>query len=378
MKKNIFLILSLWVAMQAGAQLTVRDYGNVEIGTNPEYPYPSGFNVTHADTVTGLKIFGGGAMATGARLSFGDQLSTRAMNAMVGEVDNGDTDQLWLHGKHGLYITASPWAEDTLAYYDDNLGNYFQFNCDVKTSGVFIQSDSRFKEDIQPVENVLDALGNLSAVTYRLKPNFTAASGPRKAAGTGGASTAKELKDEAFYAKFYQSLENDSLRYGFLAQNVKEVFPQLVRTDHTGHMYVDYIGLVPILVQSINELKAEISELRSRNEEMEEEAAASAPAKSPAAANDGIALPTGAKLYQNTPNPFSASTVIRYALPATVARADVYVYDMQGKQITSVPAVERGESSVTIQGGDLPAGMYIYALVADGQLIDSKQMILTK
>ena len=75
MKKNIFLILSLWVAMQAGAQLTVRDYGNVEIGTNPEYPYPSGFNVTHADTVTALKIFGGGAMATGARIAATSEMS---------------------------------------------------------------------------------------------------------------------------------------------------------------------------------------------------------------------------------------------------------------------------------------------------------------
>ena len=75
MKKNIFLILSLFVAMQAGAQLTVRDYGNVEIGTNPEYPYPSGFNVTHADTVTALKIFGGGAMATGARIAATSEMS---------------------------------------------------------------------------------------------------------------------------------------------------------------------------------------------------------------------------------------------------------------------------------------------------------------
>ena len=38
----------------------------------------------------------------------------------------------------------------------------------------------------------------------------------------------------------------------------------------------------------------------------------------------------------------------------------------------------RGESQVTLTARDLKAGMYLYALVADGQLIDSRQMILTK
>ena len=70
--------------------------------------------------------------------------------------------------------------------------------------------------------------------------------------------------------------------------------------------------------------------------------------------------------------------MIRYNLPQSVNRADIYIYDMQGSQLMSIPAQGRGESQVTITARDLKAGMYLYALVADGTLIDSKQMILTK
>ena len=87
---------------------------------------------------------------------------------------------------------------------------------------------------------------------------------------------------------------------------------------------------------------------------------------------------TGAKLYQNAPNPWNSETVIRYSLPQDVSRADIYIYDMQGKQLMSIPAQGRGESQVVLTARDLKAGMYLYALVADGALIDSKQMILTQ
>ena len=37
----------------------------------------------------------------------------------------------------------------------------------------------------------------------------------------------------------------------------------------------------------------------------------------------------------------------------------------------------RGETSVTLDGRTLGAGMYIYSLVADGQEVATRRMILT-
>ena len=36
------------------------------------------------------------------------------------------------------------------------------------------------------------------------------------------------------------------------------------------------------------------------------------------------------------------------------------------------------QNSVTIQGSSLQRGMYLYSLIADGQEVDTKRMILTK
>ncbi|GHU66010.1 hypothetical protein FACS1894123_12000 [Bacteroidia bacterium] len=50
---------------------------------------------------------------------------------------------------------------------------------------------------------------------------------------------------------------------------------------------------------------------------------------------------------------------------------------MQGKMLQKIDA-STGQNSVMIQGSTLQAGIYLYSLVADGQEIDTKRMILTK
>ena len=137
-------------------------------------------------------------------------------------------------------------------------------------------------------------------------------------------------------------------------------------------MSVDYIGLIPVLVESINELQAQLSELKGETE------TPSTLAAQYAGIDEATAGLTSAKLYQNAPNPWSSETVIRYCLPQNVVTADIYIYDMEGKQLKRIAATGRGESQVTLTAHDLGAGMYLYALVADGTLIDSKKMILTK
>jgi hypothetical protein len=51
---------------------------------------------------------------------------------------------------------------------------------------------------------------------------------------------------------------------------------------------------------------------------------------------------------------------------------------MSGAEIVAFPIDTFGQGELTIDGGTLRAGMYLYSLIADGQLIDTKQMILTK
>ena len=251
MKKILLMAVICLLAStsQVSAQLTIESNGNAEIGVdcyNPENPGIPELYLQWLDTVTVLKIFGRyGEAVAGAHMTFGDYYLYNTYNVAVGELGYTDTDRLWLHGKSGTYITSGPNALDTVMYYDTHRGNILKFNHDVHTSGVFVQSDERFKEDIEPVNDVLPSLYNLEAVSYRLKSNTAKM---REGIAEMPALNAKAQQDKEFFEKLYADQERGDERYGFLAQNVKEVFPQLVHTDNTGYMYVDYIGLIPILV----------------------------------------------------------------------------------------------------------------------------------
>ncbi len=182
MSKTILSLITMitTIAPFASAQMALNSRGQMELGTCDEL---SSWNVQSnlLDTITTLGFYGSGSMGINGRISFGDHSSLGAMNVFVGEVQGGDTDQLWLHGKKGLYYTSGPHANDTIISYDINKDGVLKFNCDVKSNGFFVASDSRFKENIEPISNALETVNGMTAVTYNLKPSYSLNS-TRKAA----------------------------------------------------------------------------------------------------------------------------------------------------------------------------------------------------
>jgi hypothetical protein len=55
---------------------------------------------------------------------------------------------------------------------------------------------------------------------------------------------------------------------GFIAQEIKNVFPELISEDSKGMLMVDYGALVPVLVKVINEQQLTIEEQVSDIEEL--------------------------------------------------------------------------------------------------------------
>lgn len=54
--------------------------------------------------------------------------------------------------------------------------------------------------------------------------------------------------------------------YGVIAQDVQEVFPDIVTLEDDGYLAVDYVQFVPILIEAIRELKTEIDSLKSQKD----------------------------------------------------------------------------------------------------------------
>ncbi|MBN1597175.1 MAG: tail fiber domain-containing protein, partial [Bacteroidales bacterium] len=143
-------------------------------------------------------------------------------------------------------------------------------------------------------------------------------------------------------------------RYGFIAQDLLEILPELVHYDSTTSLYaVDYTGLIPILAGALQELEKKVEQLESKEKENKN------------MSSDNLPDPTQkAGIGQNRPNPFNEDTTIPYFLPSDTENAVFYVYDLQGKQILSRRVPERGNGEIVIFGSELQPGMYNYALIA--------------
>ena len=377
MKKVLILAaIMLLVAVSAMAQLKVRYDGTVRIGEC--YPEDTGYILPqYRDSVSALQIYGPTSDPSRARISFGDQMTLPTLNVMVGEQHQEElenSDRLWLHGRHGFAITRNGTANDTLLIYDDD-DPVFNFSAPVKSEGVLLTSDERCKQDIRDFDDALATLSNLRGVTYRFKPRES------PYANVVPAENEEAVKDYQYFTKLYADQEAarcSKTHYGFIAQELEQVLPDVVETDKNGMKSVDYIAVIPILVNAVNELNARNQELEQQLRALSEPEVSRVPALQPTGVEDILTDRNTEVLGQNDPNPFSSDTRIAYNLPEGTQAAAIYIYDLQGKQVMHLPVAQMGAGSVTINGGNLQAGMYIYALVADGQELEAKRMILTK
>ncbi len=93
---------------------------------------------------------------------------------------------------------------------------------------------------------------------------------------------------------------------------------------------------------------------------------------------DDFGLLEKTELIQNRPNPFSTETKIEMHLPQEVISAEIIIYDLQGVQLKTIPVNNRENTSISIQAYELEAGMYLFTLITDGKVIDTKRMILQR
>lgn len=193
-------------------------------------------------------------------------------------------------------------------------------------------------------------------------------------------------------------------KVGFIAQEVREVLPGLVEYLPEADLYtLNYVGMIPYLVKAFQEERLEARELREENrklvqdvEELREEmdemkamveslrAMLQPGTKAPQApvSNEDFGNRAGmqdCKLYQNQPNPFTETTVIRYELPQGTRGAGLQVFDMQGRKVMERELPQGiGTGQEEIKGNSLQPGMYTYSLVVSGKVMDSKKMVVTE
>ena len=118
-------------------------------------------------------------------------------------------------------------AEDGVLFGIDANGECYS------KSGILASSDERLKTDIQPMLWTPNFLDSITPVSY-----------------------------------IFKSDKQKRTRFGFIAQDVRRVFPELVRGDENkGMLSLDYVGLVPVLWQINQNLSHQVNDLEKRLEE---------------------------------------------------------------------------------------------------------------
>ena len=282
----------------------------------------------------------------------GNATYNQAVIGMLGGSNNGAGIFGTVNDSHGGGISM-----------DGRYAGYFYGN--VKVTGtingtVIGPSDYRFKQNVTELgsshrgdRNVLNAITSLTPISYNLKQVYHELP----------PSDTIQAPQGMFDEKSPVFRKN---HFGLIAQDLRKIYPDLVYENDNGYLSINYTEIIPLLIQSIKELKEEVDLL----------SAALVGTRS-ATANDIIAETPRAVLYQNTPNPFSARTEIKFELPVNSNNAFIYIFNMQGSLVRQI-AIGSMQQSVIINGSELTAGMYMYSLIVEGKEIDTKRMILTK
>ena len=345
-KQVIMLTAAICCAMSANAQIKVKSNGYVGIGTT------SPTQKLHAYLV-------------------------------------GEKVRLQFSGWQSIYMDTSGLCKSPCIYpsYDW----YLQLGRkDYKIGTIFVQtihvdylyndSDSTYKYGFSKLNREHDKFKQLKPYKYKFTKEFM------------------DRMPEKERVKF------DHEHYGFKAQDIAKVYPELTyKDDSSGKYSVNYIGFIPILVEMVQELQSTVTAQSLKIKELEQEISKNGNTfknprnerkfmVAPSVANyekevegqmeiDGAAveedITTNAFLFQNTPNPFSNETEIKYYMPENADNACIYVFSLNGNLLLTKPITQMGNGSIVISNSELEAGMYIYTLAVGGVEVDSKRMILT-
>lgn len=137
-----------------------------------------------------------------------------------------------------------PWHKPEIQYLtvslDTAFGGTSSADGDGLGRGVIIISDVRVKQDIERIGDALAGVLALNGVTYRYNT-----------------------------AKYPELGLSDQPQIGFLAQELEQVYPEVVVTRKDGFKAVNYALLVPVLVEAIKQQQAMIADLQAQVKELQ-------------------------------------------------------------------------------------------------------------
>ena len=177
------------------------------------------------------------------QLTFGD---TKPYNDTFKYYDLTIRGNIFVKGPtagHFLQIDTNP-SHTRLAGQDNQVVFYNSrtetFNS-IQVDKVYNYSDARAKYGVTDLSRGLDIVLRLRSVKYNFRGN----------------------ESRYISLPIRNEFTNNNKEIGLLAQEVEKILPNLVFTDNEGKKLVDYTSLIPVLIDAIQSLQAEIEDLKA-------------------------------------------------------------------------------------------------------------------
>ena len=370
-------------AMNASAQLTVYHNGNVNIGS--EQPTSnvslSVGNVAYSDTTyhvsLGLhnpasgcyNIGGEGVAYSPTTRNTGRAFGLRGVAGNCTSGYNFGVLGALQGSQAGAAIFGTTSGKTLGLRVDERYAGYFDGNVKVTGSlqGNVVNSaevNAKSTQTLRPINSALDGIASANPFMYIVRtqvPGIGTGVVPDSATLTG--TVAPTSDPVVSFGKSYYALDVNA---------VKQRFPALIIKDAQGNEYVNYTQLVPILVQAITELKTELDDLK-------EAVASSGTRKVNAATNIATnTLDEGrGSISQNTPNPFTGQSTVRVSVPDDASDAYIDILTLNGASVKRIP-VSNGLSEVSLSSFEFAPGTYLYTLVVNGKVSETRRMVVSR
>jgi hypothetical protein len=237
--------------------------------------------------------------------------------------------------------------------------------------GFTTYSDGRFKKNI--IENVpgLSFINKLRPITYNVDVN-----GMENFMHPNSNQPINHEKEKIIYSGFIaQEVEKSAkeLNYDFSGVDKPE--------NENGLYGLRYAEFVVPITKAIQELDALLKEkdakLLSQQIQIDELKTMVNQLKNDYRGSSGGIEKVSIGLRQNQPNPFSEKTTINFILPTDANQGMINIYSMNGKEIANY-LVDIKSSSIEISAKTFSPGNYIYKLIINEKVIDSKIMTITR
>jgi Chaperone of endosialidase len=296
--------------------------------------------------------------------------ATSLPHTIVGVHGTADADDNCVYRAIGVY--GELLGTDSICNPNSWAG-YFQG--DVFTTGLYQSSDESLKTNVMDLSEATSTLMSLQPKKYQFNTD-----------------------------QFPQMNLPQGEQMGFVAQDLANVLPSLVRsnstipeldslgnviTEEVPFLCVNYTGLIPLVVAACQEQQVTIQNLQTQLTQLQEQLSACCSASDAQQTfqnmdgNESMTQRSSIRLSniasivldQNIPNPMEETTVINFRIDEVFNQAEIIFYNASGRKINSHFIQNGGEGSLTVFADDLSSGVYTYALIVDGVVIDTKKMV---